>query len=197
MRKATLACFAAALGATLALPSVAPAQEFPPASRFQKVTLNDRPGEPMALAVLPDGRVLHSARTGEIRIFNPKTGLNTIAADMRDGAAGLYQHDEEGVQGVALDPNFAQNKWVYVYYSPKLNTPIDVAGTGINEGDAPYEPRRPGRARTAPAVQGRDPALALQVRRQRARPGQRAEDHRRAGRPRHLLPRRRQDRLRR
>ena len=138
MRKATLACFAAALGATLALPSVAPAQEFPPASRFQKVTLNDRPGEPMALAVLPDGRVLHSARTGEIRIFSPKTGLNTIAADMRDGAAGLYQHDEEGVQGVALDPNFAQNKWVYVYYSPKLNTPVDVPGTGINEGDAPF-----------------------------------------------------------
>ena len=126
MRKATLACLAAALGATLALPSVAPAQEFPPASRFQKVTLNDRPGEPMALAVLPDGRVLHSARTGEIRLFSSKTGLNTMAADMRDGAAGLYQHDEEGVQGVALDLNFAQNKWVYVYCSPKLNTPVDV-----------------------------------------------------------------------
>ncbi len=143
MRKATLACFAVALGTTLALPSVAPAQEFPPASRFQKVTLNDRPGEPMALAVLPDGRVLHSARTGEIRLYNPKTGLNTMAADMRESRAGLYQHDEEGVQGVALDPNFGQNKWVYVYYSPRLNTPVDVPGTGINEGDAPFNLETP------------------------------------------------------
>ena len=134
MRKATLAC----LAALLVLPSAAAAQEFPPASRFQKVTLNDRPGEPMALAVLPDGRVLHSARTGEIRLFNPKTGLNTMAADMRESPAGLYQHDEEGVQGVALDPKFAQNRWVYVYYSPRQQTPVDEPGTGINEGDAPF-----------------------------------------------------------
>ena len=74
MRKATLACLAVAICASLALPSIATAQDFPPASRFQKVTLNDRPGEPMSLAVLPDGRVLHSARTGEIRIHNPRTG---------------------------------------------------------------------------------------------------------------------------
>ena len=147
MRKATLACLAVALGASLALPSVAPAQEFPPASRFQKVTLNDRPGEPMALAVLPDGRVLHSARTGEIRIHNPKTGLNTMAADMREAPAGLYQHDEEGVQGIALDPNFAQNKWVYVYYSPRLNTPVDVPGTRHQRGRRAVRPRR--RRRTA------------------------------------------------
>ena len=40
MRKARMACLAA-LGLTLALPSVASAQVFPPASRFQKVTLND------------------------------------------------------------------------------------------------------------------------------------------------------------
>jgi cytochrome c len=121
-----------------ALPSVAAAQEFPDSSQFQKVTLNDRPGEPMSLAVLPDGRVLHTARTGEIRIHNPRTGLNTMAADMRQSPAGLYQHDEEGVQGIALDPNFASNRWVYVYYSPRLSTPTDQPGTAINEGDAPF-----------------------------------------------------------
>jgi glucose/arabinose dehydrogenase/PKD repeat protein len=150
MRKAKLACLAAALGVTLTLPSVAPAQEFPSASRFQKVTLNDRPGEPMSLAILPDGRVLHSARTGEIRLHNPRTGLNTMAADMRESPAGLYQHDEEGVQGIALDPNFAQNDWVYVYYSPRQNTPVDQPGTGINEGDAPFNLNTPeDRARLA------------------------------------------------
>ncbi len=38
----------------------------PPDSGFQKVTLNDRPGEPMDLAVLPDGSVLHTTRAGTI-----------------------------------------------------------------------------------------------------------------------------------
>ena len=98
MRQAKLACIAVALCALPALPAAAAAQQFPPSSQFQKVTLNDHPGEPMALAVLPDGRVLHSARTGEIRLYSPKTGLNTMAADMRDSRAGLHQHDEDGVQ---------------------------------------------------------------------------------------------------
>jgi cytochrome c len=137
MRKARPACLAGALCALLMLPSVAPAQDFPPASRFQRVTLNDRPGEPMSL---PDGRVLHSARTGEIRIHNPRTGLNTLAADMRESPEGLYLHDEEGVQGIALDPKFRRNRWVYVYYSPRLDTPVDDPSTGgaVNEGDAPF-----------------------------------------------------------
>ena len=134
---AKLACL---LVASLAFPAVAGAQDFPDSSRFQKVTLNDRPGEPMSLAVLPDGRVLHSARTGEIRMHNPRTGLNTLAADMRESPEGLYLHDEEGVQGIALDPRFQRNRWVYVYYSPRLDTPVDDPATGgaVNEGDAPF-----------------------------------------------------------
>jgi cytochrome c len=102
---------------------------------YQKVTLNDRPGEPMDLAVLPDGRVLHTARTGEVRIHDPETGLNTIAANPE-----LYEHDEEGMQSVAIDPDFASNHWVYLYYSPPLDTPVDDPETpDVNEGDAPFE----------------------------------------------------------
>ena len=66
---------AAALGA-IAVPALAGGSggsgggglggSLPPASRFQKVMLNDHPGEPMSLAVLPDGRVLHAARTGTV-----------------------------------------------------------------------------------------------------------------------------------
>ncbi|MDQ7904921.1 PQQ-dependent sugar dehydrogenase [Phytohabitans sp. ZYX-F-186] len=107
----------------------------PPDSSFQKVTLNDFPGEPVSLAVLPDNRVLHTARTGEVRIHDPKTGLNVLAADVP-----VYEHDEEGLQGIAIDPDFARNKWVYLYYSPPLDTPVDDPATpDVNEGDAPFE----------------------------------------------------------
>ena len=135
-RTARLACVGAVAGA-LALPAGAGAQaggNTPTADRFQKVTLNDRPGEPMSLAVLPDRRVLHTARTGEVRIHDPRTGLNRLAADVE-----VYQHDEEGLQGIAVDPNFAQNRWVYLYYSPPGDTPEDDPTTpAVNEGNAPF-----------------------------------------------------------
>ncbi|GAB3077457.1 PQQ-dependent sugar dehydrogenase [Micromonospora schwarzwaldensis] len=107
----------------------------PPDSAFQKVTLNDSPGEPMDLAVLPDRRVLHVTRAGEVWLHNPATGRNTIAATL-----DVYRHDEEGLQNVAVDPNFGRggNNWVYLYYSPPMNTPVDDPATpGVNEGDAP------------------------------------------------------------
>ncbi|MDA0632209.1 PQQ-dependent sugar dehydrogenase [Nonomuraea sp. MCN248] len=110
----------------------------PPDDRFQKVTLNDHPGEPMDLAVLPDSRVLHTTRKGEVWLHDPKTGLNTLAADL-----DVYQHDEEGLQSIALSPGFGQGSkkddWVYLYYSPPLDTPVDDPATpDVNEGDAPF-----------------------------------------------------------
>ncbi|WP_235874927.1 PQQ-dependent sugar dehydrogenase [Saccharopolyspora aridisoli] len=115
-------------------PAVA-AEGPPPDSEFQKVVLNDHPGEPIDLAVLPDGRVLHTTRQGEVRMHHPDTGRNTVAATLE-----VYQHDEEGLQSVAVDPGFngTTNRWVYLYYSPPLDTPTDDPSTpDINEGDAP------------------------------------------------------------
>jgi cytochrome c len=133
-KRASCACVVVAWGALLALPSLAAAQSGPPPdSEFEKVTLNDLPGEPMDLAVLPDGRVLHTTRPGELWLHNPQTGRNTLAAEF-----DVYRHDEEGLQSVALDPNFSDNHWVYTYYSPPLDTPVDDPVTPVNEGDAPF-----------------------------------------------------------
>ncbi|GII54810.1 hypothetical protein Pth03_31990 [Planotetraspora thailandica] len=127
---------AAVMTGLLTTPSIAVAQESPapPDSAFQKVTLNDTPGEPMDLAVLPDGRVLHTTRAGTVWMHDPSTGLNTQAAVL-----DVYQHDEEGLQSIAIDPGFGKkNRWVYLYYSPPMNTPVDDPSTpNVNEGDAP------------------------------------------------------------
>jgi cytochrome c len=136
MHRATIPVCLATLVGGLVATSVAAAQSTgpPPASRFQKVTLDDTPGEPMNLAVLPDLRVLHTTRAGELRIYNPRTGLNTQAA-----LFDVYKHDEEGLQSAAIDPDFEDNHWVYAYYSPPLNTPVDDPSTPVtNEGDAPF-----------------------------------------------------------
>ncbi|HEY6691318.1 MAG TPA: hypothetical protein VI006_00620, partial [Solirubrobacteraceae bacterium] len=69
-----LAALAGAL-AICAIPSAASAQSPPPDSQFQKVPIDQTPGEPIDLAVLPDGRVLHTERSGEVWLHDPDTGL--------------------------------------------------------------------------------------------------------------------------
>ena len=110
----------------------------------------------------------------------------------------VYSHDEDGLQTLAIDPDFATNKWVYVYYAPRLNTPVDNPATpGVNEGDAPATSTDP---TVVGQVQGLQPAVPVQVG-GGADPapghGHRAADHPGRRRPRHLLPRRRQGEVRR
>ena len=132
MRTARAIAALAGVLATCAIPSVAAAQA-PPDSEFQKVVIDATPGEPIDLAVLPDGSVLHTERSGEVWLHDIDTGLKTLAAKL-----DVYTHDEEGLQSIALDPNFEENGWVYLYYSPPLNTPVDNPATPtVNEGDAP------------------------------------------------------------
>ncbi|MGW7721548.1 PQQ-dependent sugar dehydrogenase, partial [Streptomyces chartreusis] len=125
----TLTALALLLSAAVtAGPSAAPASAAPaalPPADYQQVQLATGAaelGEPMSLAVLPDRSVLHTARDGTIRLTDAVG--NTKQAAKLD----VYTHDEEGLQGIAVDPSFTANRYVYVYYSPKLNTPA---------GDAP------------------------------------------------------------
>ncbi|MFD5322490.1 ThuA domain-containing protein [Streptomyces sp. NPDC127092] len=100
------------------------------AEEFQQVTLAKgaaEVGEPMSLAVLPDRSVLHTSRNGELRRTDA-AGNTTVV-----GKVPVYTHDEEGLQGIGLDPDFARNRAVYLYYAPPLGTP---AGDAPNEGTA-------------------------------------------------------------
>ncbi len=144
MRRVLSGAAAATVAGVLAITPTASSQQPaaplpaapPPDSSFQKVTLNDRPGEPMDLAVLPDGSVLHTTRAGTIWHNDARTGVNSVA-----GTIDVYQHDEEGLQSIALTPGFDErrNNWIYLYYSPPLDTPVDDPSTpDVNEGDAPF-----------------------------------------------------------
>lgn len=106
----------------------------PTASPFRKVTLDAEPGEPIALAVLPDLRVLHTTRTGTVWLHEPGGGKR-VALELP-----VYRHDEEGLQGIAISPEFEDDGWVYVYYSPPGDTPLDDVGTPeLDEGAPPVE----------------------------------------------------------
>ncbi|MFF9281359.1 carbohydrate-binding protein [Streptomyces griseosporeus] len=139
-----LALFSGALlaGATLTLtsPPAGAAVTGPDAvaaEDFQQVTLakgEPEVGEPMSLAVLPDRSVLHTSRDGELRLTDA-AGNTRIA-----GKLAVYSHDEEGLQGVGVDPGFATNRFIYLYYAPPLNTPAgDAPETGTAADFAPFD----------------------------------------------------------
>ncbi len=112
------------MGPAAAAPAPAPAgpggARAAAAEDFQQVTLAKgvaEMGEPMTLAVLPDRSVLHTSRDGTLRRTDA-AGTTTVA-----GTLDVYSHDEEGLQGVAVDPAFSANRFVYLYYAPPVDHP--------------------------------------------------------------------------
>ncbi|WP_406137896.1 ThuA domain-containing protein [Streptomyces anulatus] len=114
-----------------------PGHEEPVAEDFQQVTLAkgaEETGEPMSLAVLPDRSVLHTSRSGELRITD-SAGNTRIS-----GTLPVYTHDEEGLQGVGVDPDFAENRAIYLFYAPPMDTPAgDAPETGTPADFAKFE----------------------------------------------------------
>ncbi|MFJ7240185.1 ThuA domain-containing protein [Streptomyces olivaceus] len=105
--------------------------------QFQQVPLakgEAETGEPMSLAVLPDRSVLHTARDGTLRLTD-QGGVTKVA-----GQIPVYNHDEEGLQGVGVDPDFENNRAIYLYYAPPLDTPAgDAPENGTAEDFAPFD----------------------------------------------------------
>ena len=90
-------------------------------------------GEPMGLTVLPNQGVLHTSRDGLVR-YTDAAGNTKVA-----GTLPVYTHDEEGLQSIKADPNFATNRWVYLFYAPPLSTPAGGApATGTPADFAPF-----------------------------------------------------------
>ncbi|GAA2375380.1 PQQ-dependent sugar dehydrogenase [Dactylosporangium salmoneum] len=84
----------------------------PPDSAFQKVPIDTSTSNPMMLDIAPDGRVFYVDRLGDVRVIRP--GGGTVLSAHLD----VFTANESGLLSIALDPGFAENHWVYLYYSP-------------------------------------------------------------------------------
>src|SRR6186713_1482297 len=68
---------------------------------------------PWGLAFLPDGRMLVTERPGRLRIADADGSLSEPLQGVPRVAAG----GQGGLLDVALDPNFAQNRLVYLSFA--------------------------------------------------------------------------------
>jgi uncharacterized repeat protein (TIGR01451 family) len=70
---------------------------------------------PTVVRFLPDGRVVVAEKSGLIKLFpNISTNSYTIVADLRTKTHNFW---DRGLLGLAIDPNFATNNYVYVLYT--------------------------------------------------------------------------------
>jgi cytochrome c len=96
---------------------------------FEKVALDESTSSPMKLDVADDGRVFYVDRGGAVRIIRPDGSTATA------GTISVYTGQEFGMLAIALDPDFATNNWVYLYYSPAGSQPIDRLARFTMNGD--------------------------------------------------------------
>ncbi|MBO8192238.1 ThuA domain-containing protein [Streptomyces oryzae] len=104
---------------------------------------SDQIGEPHGVVTAKDGRVFYIGRgggdasqpvvtdwsdpdigkgKGQVHIWNPKTEKVTLAGELtvfgNKGGGDELVKNEEGLLGIELDPDFADNGWVYLHYTP-------------------------------------------------------------------------------
>ena len=72
---------------------------------------------PTAMAVAPDGRLFVGEHAGSIAVV--KNGVRLSRAFLY---VSVHQYAERGLVGVQVDPNFARNGYLYVYYPAKTPT---------------------------------------------------------------------------
>jgi cytochrome c len=85
----------------------------PDPTRFETTTLVSALDRPMELTVTPDGRVLWIELGGKLRIYDPSSGQVLEAGELE-----VFAEQENGLIGLALDPDFANNQELYLLYSP-------------------------------------------------------------------------------
>ena len=101
----------------LAAPVRAQGGVMPDTTRFQQDILVEGVfNEPTEIAVMRDGRVLIAERRGTLKLYDPQR------RDARDiaGLPAMNTTDENGFIGLALDPGFEKNHWIYVNHSPAI-----------------------------------------------------------------------------
>lgn len=91
-----------------------------PDSLFRKVALTTGTlAEPTEMAVLPNGDALIAQRGGEVALYRDAdhsvkpAGKLAVYSKSRNGS-----NVEEGLLGLTIDPEFATNHYVYLFYSP-------------------------------------------------------------------------------
>ena len=95
---------------------VAAAATYP--AGFQEVSLVGNLTAPSAVAWTPDGRMLIIERGGVLKVVAPGS---TNATTILDISGRVAAYDDQGLLGLAVDSDYANNHYIYLGYTYDLN----------------------------------------------------------------------------
>lgn len=127
--------------------SLVKTKRVPEENRFTKVVLDEKLDEPVELAILPGQRVLFVERKGAVKIYDPAVGKTKIIAQIPVSTKYKFKDNgraeaEDGLLGVALDPQYEKNNWIYLYYSQEGDKPVNILTRYELKGDSLIESSR-------------------------------------------------------
>lgn len=97
-------------------------------TRFTKTVLDFNLDEPTEMTFLPDGKIVFVERKGAVKLYDPATSKVTTINTLKVGTKF-----EDGIIGIATDPNFATNHFLYLFYShPERSSNIVSRFTFLN-----------------------------------------------------------------
>jgi cytochrome c len=93
-------------------------------SRFTPVTLTAEGSldEPMMFQIADDRTIYIIERKGVVKKFDPQTKTVTSLAHI-----AVFTGNEQGLIGLALDPGFTKNHWLYLQYAPESESVFKLA----------------------------------------------------------------------
>jgi len=98
--------------AWLLVPSVLPAADFE-SDRFEKSLIAGDLVQPMEMEIGPAGEIYLIELSGLLKRIDPARGSVDVI-----GQLDVTTQNENGLIGLALDPDFANNGWIFLQYSP-------------------------------------------------------------------------------
>jgi len=104
------------------------AQSFP--DGFSRQLVSGSITKPTAMAFAPDGRIFVTQQTGQLRIIKNDMLLSTPFLTLTVDGAG-----ERGLIGIAIDPDFDINHFVYLYYTVPGTPPHNRLSRFTAQGD--------------------------------------------------------------
>jgi aldose sugar dehydrogenase len=103
------------------------------AGQVKVETVAEGLSNPWGLAFLPDGRMLVTERTGQLRIVSTEGEVS----DAVEGVPAVLAHGQGGLLDVAVDPEFEESGLVYLTYSEAGEGGSSTAlARGVLEGGA-------------------------------------------------------------
>ena len=106
-------------------------QRVPEENRFSKEILDFNLDEPMEIDELPGRGILFVERRGAIKLYDFET-----AATRKIAQVPLFYGNEDGLLGIAVDPNYEKNNWIYLFYSAPGEEPIQHISRFDLKGDS-------------------------------------------------------------